>query len=192
MARTHTTSIPLGYKAPSFQLKDARTGDQTTFNDVRGENGTVAFFICNHCPFVIHVLEELVQVGRDYQTKGIGFVAISSNDVENYPDDAPEKMKELAEQYDFPFPYLYDETQEVAKAYKAACTPDISVFSGEDSCVYRGQLDDARPGNDAPVNGKDLRNALDRLLAGAPIPVEQSPSLGCGIKWKPGNAPDYA
>lgn len=161
------------------------------WKDIRGEKATVVLFICNHCPFVIHVLDELISIGNDYKTKGIGFVAISSNDVENYPQDAPDRMKELAREKTFPFPYLYDETQEVAKAYTAACTPDISVFDTEDRCVYRGQVDDSRPGNSEPVNGKDLRKVLDLLIDGRSVPTEQRPSLGCNIKWKAGNEPDY-
>ncbi len=148
-------------------------------------------FICNHCPFVVHVMDELIRIGNDYKDQGIGFVAISSNDVVAHPDDSPEKMKVLALEKRFPFPYLYDETQEVAKEYTAACTPDFSVFNSKNECVYRGQLDDSRPGNDRPINGKDLRNVLDRLIAGTEIPEEQKPSLGCNIKWKAGNEPTY-
>ena len=141
-------------------------------------------FICNHCPFVVHIREELVKLANDYQSKGIGFVAISSNDVVKYPDDAPEKMKILAEDVNFPFPYLYDESQEVAKAYEAACTPDFNVFDWHDRCVYRGQLDDSRPGNEIPVTGKDLRNVLEGLLQGQNEFPNQIPSVGCNIKWK--------
>ena len=148
-------------------------------------------FICNHCPFVVHVMDELLRIGNDYRTQGVGFVAISANDVANYPDDSPAKMKELAEKEQFPFPYLYDETQEIAKAYFAACTPDFSVFDANDVCVYRGQLDDSRPGNSEPVNGKDLREVLDLLVEGKKVPTNQKPSLGCNIKWKAGNEPDY-
>ncbi|CAG5084091.1 thioredoxin family protein [Parvicella tangerina] len=184
MARTPTTQIPLGFTAPDFTLPDSVSGKNYSFEQLKGEKGTVVMFICNHCPFVIHVREELVRLANDYLSKGIGFVVISSNDVENYPDDSPEKMKELAEELNFPFPYLYDETQEVAKAYDAACTPDFSVFNSDNVCVYRGQLDDSRPGNDEPVNGKDMRKVLDYLLAGKEIDFEQKPSLGCNIKWK--------
>ena len=185
MARTPTTQIPLGFKAPEFRLPDTVSGNFVSLNDIAGSKGTVVMFICNHCPFVIHVREELVKLANDYKDKGFGFVAISSNDIVNYPDDAPQKMKQLALELEFPFPYLYDETQEVAKAYDAACTPDFSVFDKDQLCVYRGQLDDARPGNDAPVNGKDLRHLLDCLLNGKKVPQEQKPSLGCNIKWKP-------
>lgn len=142
-------------------------------------------FICNHCPFVVHVREQLVKLARDYMPKGVGIVAISSNDVENYPDDSPEKMKDLAEAMNFPFSYLYDESQEVAKAYDAACTPDFSVFDADGKCVYRGQLDGARPGNDEPNDGRSLREVFDLLIAGNSVPRDgQMPSMGCNIKWK--------
>ncbi len=191
MARTPTVKLQLGYQAPDFILPDTVTGKSTSFADVKGANGTVVMFICNHCPFVVHVMDELIRLGRDFKQEGIGFVAISSNDVENYPDDAPEKMKELAVRKDFPFPYLYDASQQTAKAYYAACTPDFSVFDANDTCVYRGQLDDSRPGNEEPVNGKDLRQVLRLLIEDEPVPTEQKPSLGCNIKWKAGNEPDY-
>lgn len=191
MARTPTVELELGYKAPSFTLTDVRTNQPLSYSDIKGEKATVVMFICNHCPFVVHVLDELIRLANDYKTKGVGFVAISSNDVANYPDDSPEKMKILAEEKRFPFPYLYDETQEIAKAYTAACTPDFSVFNSQDACVYRGQLDDSRPGNSEPVNGKDLRQVLDLLIAGKEVPSKQKPSLGCNIKWKAGNEPSY-
>ncbi|MFM1874313.1 MAG: hypothetical protein RL266_50 [Bacteroidota bacterium] len=191
MARTPTVSLPLGYQAPEFSLPDVVSGLPTVFSDIEGEKATVVMFICNHCPFVVHVLDELIRIGNDYKNRGIGLVAISSNDVLNYPDDSPEKMKELALQKSFPFPYLYDESQEVAKAYTAACTPDFSVFNSDRVCVYRGQLDDSRPGNDQPITGKDLRKALETLIAGKLVPADQRPSLGCNIKWKPGNEPRY-
>ncbi|MCF8465299.1 MAG: thioredoxin family protein [Flavobacteriales bacterium] len=191
MARTPTVQLELGYKAQDFLLPNVVSGSLNSYADVKRENGTVVMFICNHCPFVVHVLEELIRIGNDYKDQGIGFAAISSNDVANYPDDAPEKMMQLATSTHFPFPYLYDETQEVAKAYFAACTPDFSVFDANDSCVYRGQLDDSRPGNSEPVNGKDLRNVLDLLIIGNEVPIKQRPSLGCNIKWKPGNEPIY-
>lgn len=184
MARTPTTQIPLGFKAPSFELTDTVSGNSYSFNDLRGEKGTVVMFICNHCPFVIHVREELVRLAEDYLNKGIGFVVISSNDVENYPQDGPELMKELAIELNFPFPYLFDESQEIAKAYDAACTPDFSVFDGNDLCVYRGQMDDSRPGNNEPVDAKDLRKVFDYLISGKNLDFEQKPSLGCNIKWK--------
>jgi thiol-disulfide isomerase/thioredoxin len=184
MARTPTTQIPLGFKAPDFSLVDVTSSIKTTLKDVSKKNGLVVMFICNHCPFVVHVLEQILALGSDYLIKDIGFVAISSNDVINYPDDSPEKMKELAKSYNFPFPYLYDPTQEVAKNYDAACTPDFSVFDGELKCIYRGQLDNSRPGNKEPVNGKDLRLVLDLLLKNKKIDFIQKPSIGCNIKWK--------
>lgn len=183
--------MELGYDAPDFALPNVVTGKSTNYSDIEGEKGTVVMFICNHCPFVVHVMDELIRIGNDYKNRGIGFVAISSNDVTTHPADAPELMKKLAEEKAFPFPYLYDESQETAKAYTAACTPDFSVFNSATKCVYRGQLDDSRPGNEQPVNGKDLRKVLDDLIAGNPIPAEQKPSLGCNIKWKAGNEPDY-
>jgi thiol-disulfide isomerase/thioredoxin len=184
MARTYTKEIPLGYLAPDFNLLNVVDGSSVSFEKIKGEKGTLVMFICNHCPFVIHVRQQLVQLANDYLSKGIGFVAISSNDVVNYPDDSPEKMKELALELRFPFPYLYDETQEVALAYDAACTPDFSVFDENNFCIYRGQLDDARPSNDAPNDGKDLRKVFGYILANKLIDFEQKPSLGCNIKWK--------
>ena len=184
MARTPTTQIPLGFKAPAFNLPDVISNKHVKLNDISCENGLVVMFICNHCPFVVHVIEQIVELANDYQNKHIGFVAISSNDIINYPDDSPDKMKLFAEKYAFPFPYLYDESQEVAKAYDAACTPDFSVFNRDLKCIYRGQLDDARPGNEAPCNGKDLRKVLDYLLEEKTLDFEQKPSLGCNIKWK--------
>lgn len=184
MARTPTTQIPLGFKAPDFNLPDAVSGNHINFGDIDGEKGTVVMFICNHCPFVIHVKDELVRLANDYLPKGIGFVAISSNDVVNYPADSPDKMQLFALDNGFPFPYLYDETQEVAKAYDAACTPDFSVFDDNRKCVYRGQLDNARPENDQPNDGRDLRAVLDALIEGREVPKDQKPSIGCNIKWK--------
>lgn len=191
MARTPTVELELGYKAPDFQLPNVVTSSNESFADIRGKKGTVVMFICNHCPFVVHVMDELIRIGNDYKSKGIGFVAISSNDVTTHPDDSPEKMKHLAEEKQFPFSYLYDETQDIAKAYTAACTPDFSVFDSNDLCVYRGQLDNSRPGNDHPVDGQDLRKVLDLLIAGEKVPTNQTPSLGCNIKWKAGNEPSY-
>jgi peroxiredoxin len=184
MARTPTTIIPLGFKAPSFELIDTVSGKTLSLEKLKGEKGSVIMFICNHCPFVIHVRAELIRLANDYISKGINFIAISSNDVEKYPEDSPEKMAELAKSENFPFPYLYDETQEVAKAYSAACTPDFSIFDSNLSCVYRGQLDDSRPGNEIPVTGEDIRNALDCLIERKTVNFEQKPSLGCNIKWK--------
>lgn len=184
MAATPSSMIPLGTKAPSFSLFDTVSAEQKSLEDLASDNATVIMFICNHCPFVIHIQDELVHLAKDYQERGVSFIAISSNDVENYPQDAPDKMKELAEKLGFSFPYLYDETQEVAKAYDAQCTPDFFIFDKNLQCVYRGQLDDARPGNNQPVNGKDIRAALDATLSGQPVAGEQKPSIGCNIKWK--------
>ncbi len=184
MARTESNMLPLGTKAPDFNLVDAVSNDPFSFKDIVGKKGTVVMFICNHCPFVIHVNEEIVRVANDYTVTGFGFVAISSNDVEKYPQDAPDKMWEVARINNYPFPYLYDETQEVAKAYDAACTPDFFLFDAEDKLVYRGQLDNSRPGNSIPVNGRDLREALDNILNNSPQRKDQKPSIGCNIKWK--------
>lgn len=184
MAQTPTKQMPLGFSAPVFNLPDVISGTNKTFKDIKGENGTIVMFICNHCPFVKHVIDELVKIGKEYMPKGIGMVAINSNDVVNYPEDSPEKMIEFANQYDFPFAYLYDESQQVAKAYNAACTPDFNLFDASDNCVYRGQLDGSRPGNNIPVSGDDLRTALDQVLNGEAVPETQIPSIGCNIKWK--------
>ncbi len=184
MAATETIRIPLGFPAPDFTLPDTVSGKILSLNDLKGEHATVIMFICNHCPYVKHVNSQLVQLAKDYQPKGISFVAISSNDVEKYPQDGPELMKENALQEGYPFPYLYDETQEVAKAYHAACTPDFSIFDADLRCVYRGQLDDSRPKNDSISDGKDIRAALDAILNQQPVSAQQMPSLGCNIKWK--------
>ncbi|MBS7531689.1 thioredoxin family protein [Hazenella sp. IB182353] len=184
MARTESNMLPLGSSAPHFSLPDTLSGETQTLEQLKSEQATVIFFICNHCPFVIHVQEQLIQLAKDYQPKGISFIAISSNDVENYPDDSPEKMREVGTQLGYPFPYLYDETQEIAKAYQAACTPDFYIFDHNLKLAYRGQLDDSRPGNDIPVTGASLRTALECLLANKAIPSPQKPSLGCNIKWK--------
>ncbi len=184
MARTLSNMLPLGTKAPDFELLDTVTNQTLSLQKLKGEKGTVVLFICNHCPFVIHVNPEISKLGKEYQAKGINFVAISSNDVENYPQDAPHLMKKKAQEEDYTFPYLYDETQEVAKAYDAACTPDFYLFDGDSKLVYRGQLDDSRPGNGLPLTGSDLRNAMDALLEGKAIDPDQKPSIGCNIKWK--------
>ncbi len=183
-----TMQIELGFQAPDFTLADTVSGTDKSLQDVKGDKATVMMFICNHCPFVKHINEELVRLANDYTDKGISFVAISSNDAEKYTDDSPEKMKEAAESLGYSFPYLYDETQEIAQAYKAVCTPDFSIFNSDLECVYRGQLDDSRPNNGLPVDGKDIRAALDAILAGGAISEEQKPSIGCSIKWK-GDAP---
>lgn len=184
MADTPSVMVELGTKAPAFTLKDVVSGEQKSLSQLKSDKATVIMFICNHCPFVNHVNKELVRLANDYIPKGISFIAISSNDVENYPQDSPDKMKEVAEEQGYPFPYLYDETQEVAKAYQAACTPDFYIFDGDLNLVYRGQLDDSRPGNSEPVNGKNIRAALDNILTGKPVDENQKPSIGCNIKWK--------
>lgn len=184
MALTESKMLDLGTQAPDFNLPDTVSGDLKSYSDIKGEQGTVVLFLCNHCPYVIHVNEELVKIANEYLKKGIGFVAISSNDVINYPDDAPDKMKLIAKVLRYPFPYLYDESQSVARAYDAACTPDIYVFDGHNHLYYRGRLDESRPGNDKPLNGKDLRLALDLLLRGEPPLQKQYPGAGCNIKWK--------
>ncbi|UXP34024.1 thioredoxin family protein [Reichenbachiella agarivorans] len=184
MARTESNMMPLGTVAPKFNLPDTVSGKNITLEDLKSEKGTLVMFICNHCPYVIHVQEELVKIAKEYHEKGVAFVAISSNDVNNYPEDAPELMTEHAQKYDFDFPYLYDESQAVAKAYQAACTPDFYLFNSQDKCVYRGRMDSSTPGNGQVVTGEDLRSALNSLIAGLPIDREQHPSMGCNIKWK--------
>ena len=184
MARIPSTMNPLGTQAPDFKLPDTISGKQLSLTELKGEQGTLMMFICNHCPFVIHVNEELVRLGNDYKNSGVNLIAINSNDVQNYPDDISEKMTVVAKRLGYAFPYLFDETQEVARAYDAACTPDFFLFDASLKLVYRGQLDDSRPGNNIPVTGKDLRAAMDALIAGQPISENQRPSLGCNIKWK--------
>lgn len=176
--------LQLGTKAPEFSLPDTVSGNIKTLSDLRSDKASLVMFICNHCPYVKHVNEGLVQMARDYIPKGVSFIAISSNDVENYPQDSPDRMKIVAQREGYPFPYLYDESQEVAKAYLAACTPDFFLFNGNMELVYRGQMDDSRPSNEKPVTGKDLREAIDLTLAGEKVPEKQIPSIGCGIKWK--------
>jgi len=184
MSLTFTKPIALGFALPPFNLADVVSGKMTSSEDIKGAKGTLVMFICNHCPYVLHVIHELVRIGYQYKDQGIGMVAISSNDVVNYPQDHPDKMREMALSLKFPFPYLYDESQEVAKSYDAACTPDFDLFDAAGKCVYRGQLDGSRPGNHIPVTGKDLRAALDLVVAGKPVPEKQIPSNGCNIKWK--------
>jgi peroxiredoxin len=184
MALTPSNMIPLGTVAPPFSLPDTVSGNTYTLDQLRGEKATVVMFICNHCPYVVHVNSELVRLAKDYMPKGVNFIAISSNDAEAYPDDAPGKMKEAAKRLGYPFPYLYDESQETARAYDAACTPDFYVFDSELKLVYRGQLDDSRPSTKLPLTGKDMREALDNVLAGEPVTILQRPSIGCNIKWK--------
>lgn len=184
MARTPSTMVALGTEAPDFILPDTASGKGISLENIKGDIATMIMFICNHCPFVKHVNSELVSLANYYKNKGIGFVAISSNDVINHPDDSPGLMSQVAKQLKYPFPYLYDESQETAKAYDAACTPDFFIYNKDLQLVYRGQLDDSRPGNEIPVTGKDIRHALDSLLKNEPVPQEQRPSIGCNIKWK--------
>ena len=185
MALTPSNMLPLGTVLPSFDLPDTISDTAYSSASLEGAAGSVIMFICNHCPYVIHVQDELVRMANDYQSKGIKFVAISSNDVANYPADAPELMKIRAEELGFSFPYLYDETQEVAKAYQAACTPDFYLFDKDLKCTYRGRMDGSTPGNGVAVTGEDLRKAIDMLLAGQAMDEsDQRPSMGCNIKWK--------
>lgn len=184
MAETPSKMIPLGTKAPDFRLPDTISGKMTGLNDISSEIGTVVMFICNHCPFVKHINSELVNLSNEYLDKGISFVAINSNDVSNYPEDSPDNMKKYADALGYRFPYLYDESQNVARAFAAACTPDFFVYDGILNLVYRGQFDSSRPGNGVKVTGKDLRSALDCLIEGKVINPEQIPSIGCNIKWR--------
>ncbi len=184
MARTPSNMIPLGSTAPDFNLPDTISGKNLSLQDLKSDKATVIMFICNHCPFVIHLHEGLQKFTKEYLEKGVSIIAISANDVENYPADSPEKMKELFEKLGFNFPYLYDETQETAKAYDAACTPDFYVYDKDLKLAYRGQFDSSRPQTDIPVTGKDIRKALDEILEGKAVSGEQLPSLGCNIKWK--------
>jgi peroxiredoxin len=191
MARTPSVMLSLGTIAPDFILPDTVSETVISLDNFRDCKGLLVMFICQHCPFVIHVKSELSNLGKDYIPQNLGIVAISSNDVENYPEDSPEKLKAMAEEYEFNFPVCYDETQEVAKAYQAACTPDFYLFDQDFKLVYRGQLDDSRPSLNIPVTGSDLRNAMDALLSSQPISTNQKPSLGCNIKWKKNNEPAY-
>ena len=184
MTRTPSNMIPLGTTAPDFVLPDAVSGNNKTLSELKSDTATVIMFICNHCPFVKHIRKGLINLANDYIPKGLSFIAISANDASEYPEDAPDKMKTVAEEFDYPFPYLYDESQETAKAYNAACTPDFYIFDHNLGCIYRGQFDSSRPGSDIPVTGEDIRSALDNILAGKPVPTQQRPSLGCNIKWK--------
>ena len=184
--------LPLGTPAPPFALRDAVSGQVYSLDSFAGKTALLVMFICRHCPYVRHVEEELARIGRDYRDTGLGIVAISSNDPAQYPDDAPARLKEMAERLGLTFPFCIDETQDVAKAYRAACTPDFYLFDRERRLIYRGQLDDSRPGNNKPVTGRDLRTAIDAVLAGKPVESNQKASIGCSIKWKPGNAPPYA
>ncbi|WP_071517894.1 thioredoxin family protein [Geitlerinema sp. PCC 9228] len=191
MALTASTMLDLGTQAPDFQLPDTVSGGTISLDSFTHQKALLVMFVCRHCPYVQHIKEELAKIGQDYAGKGLGIVAISSNNIETHPDDAPEKLKEMAQQLNFTFPFCYDETQEVAQAYTAACTPDFFLFDSNRKLVYRGQLDDSRPGNDEPVTGKDLRAAIDAVLFDREVPSTQKPSMGCNIKWKPGNEPAY-
>jgi len=184
MSKTPSNMLPLGTIAPDFNLPDILSGVDFQLSAQEKHSATVIMFICNHCPYVIHVNEQISRLAKDYGDKIIQFIAINANDIENYPQDAPEYMIEVARQYDYRFPYLFDESQDIAKAYQAACTPDFYVFDTNMALVYRGQLDGSRPGNGVPVTGEDIRNALDAILAGTPVADAQKPSLGCNIKWK--------
>jgi peroxiredoxin len=184
MPRAESSMMPLGTKAPIFDLPDTVSGKQLGYHELKGAKGLVIMFICNHCPYVIHIQKEMANIAKDFQSKGIGFVAISANDVDSYSADSPEMMKEFASENDFTFPYLYDESQEVAKAYQAECTPDFFLFDANENCVYRGRMDDSSPGNGQPVTGDNLRSALICLIEDLPIDSEQFASIGCSIKWK--------
>ncbi|HVZ38980.1 MAG TPA: thioredoxin family protein [Candidatus Kapabacteria bacterium] len=184
MAATPSVMIPLGTAAPEFTLVDSVSGRTMSLGELKSEVATVVMFICNHCPYVVHVREGLIALARDYAPRGVSFIAVSSNDAVAYPDDGPERMREEAMKYGYPFPYLFDERQEVARAYQAACTPDIYVFDASLHLIYRGQLDASRPGNGVPVTGADVRGALDAAIAGTPVNPDQRPSIGCNIKWK--------
>lgn len=191
MVRTASTMLPLGVSAPEFNLTDVVSGAQISLNTFTGKQALLVMFISVHCPFVKHVQTQLAQIGKDYGAKGLGIVAISSNDIEKYPDDAPEHLQALAQSEGFNFPVCADPSQSVAKAYTAACTPDFFLFDGDRHLAYRGQLDDSRPSNGKPVTGQDLRHAIELLLAGKDVDPNQSPSIGCNIKWIPGNEPEY-
>ena len=190
MVMTASTMLELGTQAPDFSLPDTE-GKIVSLSDFGDARALLVVFMCNHCPFVRHILDGLIAVAKEYQGKGVAVVGISSNDVDGYPDDRPELMARMAKQKSVPFPYLYDATQDVAKRYHAACTPDFFLFDGQRKLAYRGQFDDSRPGNTVPVTGADLRAALDAVLGGRPVSREQKPSMGCNIKWKPGNEPGY-
>lgn len=191
MARTASTMLELGTPLPSFSLPEPKTGRAVSTGDFADAKAVVVMFICNHCPYVKRIADGLARFGHDYVGRGVAIVAISSNDIVNYPDDSPDEMVKEAEARGYPFPYLFDEDQSVAKAFQAACTPELYVFDGDQKLAYRGQFDDARPGNDTPVTGADVRNAVDAILNGGEVASEQVPSVGCNIKWREGNAPAY-
>lgn len=191
MAATPSTMVALGSPAPRFSLENPATGAQSSFDDVRGEKGTLVMFICNHCPYVVAIREKLLEIVHDAQARGIGVIAINTNDDERYPQDGPEHMKTLALEENWAFPFVFDRDQSVAHAYQAACTPDFFLFDASANLYYRGQFDDSRPKNEEPVTGVDLQRALDTLIDGQAAPQPQMPSLGCNIKWKPGNEPTF-
>lgn len=191
MTMTASTMLPLGTPAPGFALPDT-AGQTVSLQDFKEARALLVVFMCNHCPFVKHIIDGLVDLAREYQDKGVAVVGINSNDVDTYPEDHPDMMRKLTQEKGFTFPYLYDATQAVAKAYHAACTPDFFLFDADRGLVYRGQMDDSRPGNDEPITGADLRVALDAVLEARPVSRRQKPSMGCNIKWKSGHEPDYA
>lgn len=191
MVQTYSTMLALGTKAPEFSLPDVVSGKHIGLADFNGKHALLVMFICAHCPYVKHIKDELGQLGRDYADKNIGIVAISANDADTYKDDSPEKLKVFAQENGFTYPLCYDESQAVAQSYTAACTPDFFLFGADRLLVYRGQLDDSRPGNGKPVTGADLRKAIDDVLGNQPVATEQKPSVGCNIKWKPGMEPKY-
>jgi peroxiredoxin len=191
MVLTPSTMLALGTSAPDFALPDVVSGQTISLATFQEKSALLVMFICRHCPYVKHVQAELAQIGRDYARSSLGIVAISANDAQNYPADAPERLAEMVQELGFDFPLCYDESQAVALAYTAACTPDFFLFDRGRSLVYRGQLDDSRPSNDQPLTGQDLRRAIDAVLAGQPVSPEQKPSIGCNIKWKPGLEPRY-
>jgi peroxiredoxin len=191
MVKTASTMLPLGTSAPDFSLLNTVDGSTASLADFAGKKGLLVIFMCNHCPFVVHLRDGLAKFSKEYQAKGLGIVGISSNDVGEYPQDGPGKMAEEAQSAGYTFPYLFDETQAVAKAFSAACTPDFFLFDKDQKLVYRGQFDDSRPQSGIPITGKDLRAACDAVLAGKAVPTDQKPSIGCNIKWRAGNAPQY-
>lgn len=191
MALTASTMLPLGTNAPDFHLPDVVSGNTISLSTFAGKQALLVMFICRHCPFVKHIKEEMARLGKDYINRNVGIVGISANDAKDFPDDAPEQLKAMAEELKLSFPICYDESQEIAKAYTAACTPDFFLFDAQQQLVYRGQLDDSRPSNGKPVTGADLRAAIEAILTGQLVNAQQQPSLGCNIKWKPGNAPSY-
>ena len=191
MALTPSTMLALGTKAPDFQLPDVVSGKMISLATFTGKKALLVMFICRHCPYVVHVREELARLGREYAKRDVGIVAISANDAAGYPDDAPDRLNAMARELGFAFPFCYDESQQTAKAYTAACTPDFFLFGPARTLVYRGQLDDSRPGNGKPLTGRDLRAAIDAVVAGTPVSRAQRPSMGCNIKWKKGHEPAY-